>query len=592
MPRKIYIRTFGCQMNSRDSEYIAGLLLDKGYTLAEAPEEAGVILFNSCSVRRHAEERVISNMGMLLKNARAAGKVYGIIGCTAQALKKDLFRRLPGLDIVCGTGEIHRLPELIKQAAHAKVLACGSVDRNIPEIPSGYRQNNNSAFVSIMRGCNNFCSYCIVPYVRGKERSRKAEDIFREIEGLIKQGIKEIMLLGQNVNSYQGRLGKKRCNFVQLLKRINDIRGLREIKFMTSHPKDATVELFKAIKQLDKVAKQLHLPLQSGSDRILGLMNRGYTAGKYAGLVRKLRTLVPQCEITTDMIVGFPGESEADFRKTYQMMKDIKFNAAYIFKYSPRPPAKAAFMQDNVSQETKQKRHKMLLDLQKKLAKKIGSVVVILSFILSFTGGEIFAQTSSLTKIETLILKDAYSQAARECQKLLAHHHQSKIQSKGHYLLGVCLLKQSRFEEARENFNLILGRYRRGEFSDDAALGIADSYFLAQDFNRAAKEYEQFIRDFPRSELTEIARRQLNLCRQGKAPVSSYFSVQLGCFANKANAERLRNKLIDAGYQAYILDSAADALYHVRIGRFSNRLEAEFLEQRLKAEGYTTKVCP
>jgi len=360
---------------------------------------------------------------------------------------------------------------------------------------------------------------------------------------------------------------------------------------MSSHPKDAKPELFKAIRDLEKVAKELHLPLQSGSDRILKLMNRGYTARKYTGLIRKLRALVPDCKITTDVIAGFPGETEADFRKTRKLMDDITFNAAYIFKYSPRPPAKSAFMEDSVPMATKEKRHKILLDLQKRLAKKI-SIVIILSLILSFSGGDLFAQTSSLRNVGVLILKDAYSQAARECEKILTHHHQSKIRTKAYYLLGICRLKQSRYEQARKNFNIILGKYRQSQVYDDAALSIADSYFLAEDFKQAVKKYEQFIHDFPRSELASIARIQLRLCKQGKRLANSYFSVQLGCFAKKKNAQRLRNELIDGGFRAYILELPGDSLYHVRVGRFSNRTEAEFLEQQLKAEGYSTKLCP
>jgi len=517
--KKVYIRTFGCQMNVRDSEIILGMLQEKGYRQAGRLEDADAILFNTCSVRRHAEERAISNMGALLKNKKQRSKVYGIIGCTAQALKKDLFRRLPDLDIVCGTGQIHRLPELIRDAQKSRILACGSINKDIPEMQFHYGQERKAAFVSIIRGCNNFCSYCIVPYVRGKERSRKVEDIAREVEDLTKRGTEEITLLGQNVNSYKGDVSAKKCDFVQLLKFMNGIKGVKRIKFMTSHPKDATIELFKAIRDFDKVVKQLHLPLQSGSDRILKLMNRGYTSRKYTGLVRKLRALVPGCKISTDIIVGFPGETEADFRKSYKIMNGIKFNAAYIFKYSPRLPAKSAFMEDSVPQKTKEKRHKILLDLQKRLAKKI-SIVTILSFVFSLSSGHLFAQGSGLRNVEVLMLKGAYSQAARECERFLAGRHRAAIESKAQYLLGICLLKET----------------------------------------------------------------------SGYA--GSYFSVQVGCFGNKTNAEKLRVKLINKGYQAYILQLPGDKLYRVRVGKLSSRSDAGSLERRLKAAGYSTKVCP
>ena len=366
----VFIRTFGCQMNVRDSEIILGMLQKEGYKQARRLEEADVVLFNTCSVRQHAEERAISNMGALLKEKKQRPKVYGIIGCTAQALKKDLFRRLPNLDIVCGTGQIHRLPKLVQEAQKSKIFACGGVDEDIPQPQSLYREDKQAAFVSIMRGCNNFCSYCIVPYVRGKERSRKVEDILGEIRDLVKRGIREITLLGQNVNSYNGQRSKKRCDFMQLLKLINGIEGIKRIKFMTSHPKDASKELFRAMRDLPKVCKHLHLPLQSGSDKILKLMNRGYTLGDYLKLVDCFRNLNPRGSLTTDIIVGFPGEGETDFKKTYQTMQKIQFDAAFIFKYSPRPKTKAAELKDNVPFETKQQRNHLLLKLQKEISLK------------------------------------------------------------------------------------------------------------------------------------------------------------------------------------------------------------------------------
>jgi len=354
-------------MNDRDSEYAMGLLIEKGFQKTDSIDKADVILFNTCSVRKHAEDRAISNMGMLLKRKHKNGKIYGIMGCSAQALKELLFKSLPDLDIVCGPGEIYRLPHFIDMAIESKILACDNIDRDPPEFRSTFRENKKSTHVSIMRGCNNFCSYCIVPYVRGHERSRKPNSIINEVKELAKRGFKEVMLLGQNVNSYEGPTNK--YNFAQLLKDLNKIDGIEKIKFMTSHPKDASVELFKAIKDLGKLENHLHLPLQSGSDRILKLMNRSYAAKKYTTLIKQLRELLPNCDITTDIIVGFPTESEDDFKKTYNLMKEIKFNAAYIFKYSPRPPAKAAALKDDVPEEIKKKRHKILLDLQKKISK-------------------------------------------------------------------------------------------------------------------------------------------------------------------------------------------------------------------------------
>jgi len=359
--RKVYIRTFGCQMNSRDSEFIAGLFIDKGYKISDSPKEANVILSNTCSVREHAEERAIHNMRQLMHKYK--DRIYGIIGCGAQALKDELFIKLPKLNIVCGTGEITKLPELVEKAFEEKVLAVKDLDLSLPELMPSYRENKTHAYVSIMRGCNNFCSYCIVPYVRGRERSRRVGDIVKEIKSLAKMNIKNITLLGQNVNSYKD----EEYDFVKLLKAINEIDGISKIDFFTSHPKDANSNLFKAMRDLDKVIKHLHLPLQSGSDKILKLMRRGYTKAKYTKLISSARKIIPSLHITTDVIVGFPGETEKDFKDTLNLLKNVKFNAAYLFKYSPRPGTQASKMEDDVTKEIKKKRHKTLLDFQRKI---------------------------------------------------------------------------------------------------------------------------------------------------------------------------------------------------------------------------------
>ena len=364
MSKSVYLRTFGCQMSERDSEFIAGLFLEKGYGLVDSPEGADIVLFNTCCVRKHAEDRAISNMGYLMHGDK--NKVYGIVGCAAQALGGELFRRLPGLNIVCGTGEIARLPELIKRARHERILALGNIDGNLPEGETQYRESKKHAYISIMRGCNNFCSYCIVPYVRGKERSRNAEDIISEIKELLKKDIRDITLLGQNVNSY----GSSTHDFVKMLKTINKIEGLEKIGFMTSHPKDTNVRLFEAMRDLNKVVKHLHLPLQSGSDRILQLMKRGYARADCARLSTGARKIIPDLRLTTDIIVGFPTETDRDFKDTLDLLKESRFDLAYIFKYSPRPGTEASRMADDVSEGVKKERHKILLDLQKDLSRR------------------------------------------------------------------------------------------------------------------------------------------------------------------------------------------------------------------------------
>jgi len=371
MPKKIYIRTFGCQMNERDSEFIEGLFLDKGYKLVDSPDRADIILINTCSVRARAEERAISNMQLFMSKHK--GRVYGIVGCGAQALKEKLFKRLPRLDIVCGTGEIAKLPELVKNARKEKVLALDNEDKLLPEINSTYRKGRDHAYVSIMRGCNNFCSYCIVPYVRGRERSRNQQDIIREVKNLVSKGIENITLLGQNVNSYSPKNNygeSKGYDFTDLLKDLNKIEGVKKITFMTSHPKDASVKLFKTMRDLDKVVKHLHLPLQSGSDRILKLMERGYAGGEYTSLVQEARKIIPGLRLTTDIIIGFPSEKDTDFSDTLGLVRKIRFDLAYIFKYSPRPGTKANCMEDDVADKIKSRRHKALLSEQKEISRR------------------------------------------------------------------------------------------------------------------------------------------------------------------------------------------------------------------------------
>lgn len=357
-------------MNNRDSEWVMGNLLDKGFKKAGSQDQADVIIFNTCSVRKHAEERVISNMGQLAKLKKKNPKlILGLMGCTAEYYGDKLFRRLPHLDIICGTARLHMLPEMIEGAARkAEKQAClGDLKNNLPESDPDYRDDKNHAFVSIGRGCNNYCSYCIVPYVRGPERSRKPDDIINEVNALITRGCENITLLGQNVNSY-GKDLESGIEFVELLRRIDKIDGKKKIKFVTSHPKDASVDLFAAMNELSGVSKDLHLPMQSGSDKILESMRRGYDSNYYLKLVRDFRRIVPDGRISTDIIIGFPGETDEDHRATVKIVEDINFDASYIFKYSPRPPAPSTKMKDDVSRAVKEERHLEVLTLQKKLS--------------------------------------------------------------------------------------------------------------------------------------------------------------------------------------------------------------------------------
>lgn len=351
-------------MNTRDSEFVAGILVDKGFRLADSTEEADVIIFNSCSVRKHAEERLFNNINSLKKlKKKRPGLLVVLMGCTAQAYGSKAINRSPFIDIVCGTGNEADLPRLIKDALkkRCRIIAADKIDEKKPEAFPKYREHKFKALVSIGEGCDNFCSYCIVPYVRGRERSRHAKDIIREVKDLAARGFKEVLLLGQNVNSYRAECGK---DFIKILEDVNKVQGIERIRFMTSHPRDAHVELFKTMRDLEKVCEHLHLPLQSGSDRILKLMNRKYNSKKYLKLAEDYKRIVPGGSITTDVIVGFPTESAADFKKTCDMLKNVGFDSAYTFKYSPRSETKASALADDVTAEEKVSRLEFVSRLQ------------------------------------------------------------------------------------------------------------------------------------------------------------------------------------------------------------------------------------
>jgi len=390
-------------MNAHDSEIIAGMLRQRGYKIIDSLDNADIVLFNTCSVRQHAEARVWGKVGELKKlKAQSAKLKIGIIGCMAQNYKEKIFERLPHVDLVCGATNMYDLPDLLKNLNNSdkKVLAVNKSQRDPrKKIDISKRENSVKAFVSIVEGCDNYCSYCIVPYVRGPEVSRPVNVIVDEIKRLVDDGVKEVMLLGQNVNSYKstvdspqltdnkkqftvyssqftGDSKNKKNDFVKLLEKLNKIEGLERIRFMTSHPKDADEDLFKAISGLPRVCEHLHLPVQSGSSRILGLMNRGYTREDYFKKIESLKKTVKDCAITTDIIVGFPTETEKDFNETIKLMKEVEFDSAFIFKYSPRNRTKAALLKDDVEYEIKQERNQILLQLQGDISKKKNEALV------------------------------------------------------------------------------------------------------------------------------------------------------------------------------------------------------------------------
>lgn len=371
MSKKIYLKNFGCQMNEHDSGRVKDLLLSKGYSIADRPEQADVLLFNTCSVRKNAEDRVFGLVASLKAiKEEHPDTIFGILGCMAEAQREDIFIKLPHVDFICGPADLDKVPEIIeriiKGARHLVYLE-GNKSKNIPYFPNK-RSTGKNAYVKIMEGCDNFCSYCVVPYVRGRERSRLPSDILGEIALLLDKDVNKITLLGQNVNSY-GKGLRDGIDFPDLLRKIDKIaRGRAEISFITSHPKDAGRDLFKTMAEFESLSKKLHLPLQSGSNKILKSMNRGYSIERYKRLVADFKRLVKSASLTTDLIVGFPGETKKDFNDTLKIVKMIKFDAAYIFKYSPRPFTAASKFKDNVPGAEKEKRHALLLEIQKNIS--------------------------------------------------------------------------------------------------------------------------------------------------------------------------------------------------------------------------------
>jgi tRNA-2-methylthio-N6-dimethylallyladenosine synthase len=379
MPR-VYIKTYGCQMNERDSEAVAAQLVAKGYEITSTEANADVILLNTCSVRDMAEQKAINKMRNLAGQTRKKRDVVlGFMGCMAQSRGQKLIDQLPDVDLVLGTQKFHRaadyLDELLKGKRDKIVDTAeeqgseGTIKEHIL-LGNGDRKSI-SGFVSIMQGCNQYCTFCIVPYTRGEERSRTIEDIVAECRQLVATGVKEITLLGQIVTSYGKRDIKPvdgKSAFVQLLEAVHEIEGLQRIRFTSPHPKGYGDDLVEAYGRLPKLCQSAHIPLQSGSDRLLKLMHRGYTRERFIEIVTKLRTVQPGIGITTDIIVGFPGETEDDFEQTLSLCREVEFDNAYLFKYSQRRDTPAASMPDQIDDEVKEARHAKILELVNSIA--------------------------------------------------------------------------------------------------------------------------------------------------------------------------------------------------------------------------------
>ncbi|MEE8150543.1 MAG: tRNA (N6-isopentenyl adenosine(37)-C2)-methylthiotransferase MiaB [Nitrosomonadaceae bacterium] len=370
MVKKLYIKTFGCQMNEYDSEKIADLLhATQGMEQTDNPNDADMILFNTCSVREKAQEKVFHDLGRVRSLKRAnPDLLIGVGGCVASQEGATIIKRAPYVDVVFGPQTLHRLPQLIEAR---KITGQSQVDITFPEIekfdqlPESLiqlegRTGRVSAFVSIMEGCSKYCSFCVVPYTRGEEVSRPLSDVLVEVTRLVDQGIKEVTLLGQNVNAYRGLMEDgAECDVADLallLEYINEIPGIERIRYTTSHPREFTVRLIETYEKLPKLVSHVHLPVQSGSDRILAAMKRGYTTLEYKSIVRKLRAVRPDISLTSDFIIGFPGETEADFEATMKLIEEVNFDDSFSFIYSPRPGTPAAEMSDNTPHEIKQDR--------------------------------------------------------------------------------------------------------------------------------------------------------------------------------------------------------------------------------------------
>ena len=370
-----FVETYGCQMNVRDSQTLMGMFEEMGYEKCDDRNQADAVIFNTCCVREGAEDRLLGNLGKLKsEKKKRPDMLIMICGCMMQEVgsMEKIKKRFPFVDVVFGTHNTFQMPKLMFEALQKnKQYSLFEKETSIIEDMPVLREKDVFAFINIMYGCNNFCSYCIVPYVRGRERSRRSEDIIKEAALLAKDGVKEIMLLGQNVNSYG-----KNCDisFPDLLRELNKVDGLERIRFMTSHPKDLSDDLIKAMAECEKVCKYIHLPVQSGSDRILEKMNRHYTRENYLTIVKKLKTAMPEIAITTDIIVGFPGETDEDFQDTYDLYKEVCYNSAFTFIYSKRIGTPAAKMDEQVAEEKTKERMARLIKLSEECSLKSNEI--------------------------------------------------------------------------------------------------------------------------------------------------------------------------------------------------------------------------
>ena len=402
MDKKLKLITYGCQMNVADSERMAGLLKTIGYSLTDDLDAADLVLINTCCVRATAEDKVFGQIGRFktLKRQKPA-LILGVTGCMAQKEGADLIKRAPHVDFVLGTGQSSEVARVVQsiELERKHIVDTSNVSGNIPSEVYPLRGGQVSTFVPIMYGCNNFCSYCIVPYVRGRERSRKPDEIIAEVRQAVAEGFKEITLLGQNVNSYAGGM-----TFAELLAAVDKVAGVERLRFMTSHPKDLSDELISAIAGGEHICEHIHLPVQYGSDKILRRMNRVYSVASYLRLVEKIRAALPNVSLTTDLIVGFPGETDEDFKETLDFIRAVEFDAAFTFIYSRRSGTPAATFANQIDDETKHRRLNELMKVQNAISLDknralIDSVVEALVEGASKTDDKIFTGRTRSNKL-------------------------------------------------------------------------------------------------------------------------------------------------------------------------------------------------
>ena len=367
MNKRLYVETWGCQMNIHQSEGIVGILEQNGFTLTESLADADLVIFNTCMVRQKAEEKVYGRIGAVVEEKRKRDVLLGVGGCLAQVRGKDLLRRFQAIDFVFGSNDLASLPRVVKEASQSRDERIAHLvpPIGIDEVPVE-RKSPVTAMVTITQGCSNFCSYCIVPYARGPLRSRAPESILREVRAAVHKGYPEILLLGQNVDSY-GTDRSEYGSFADLLGKIAET-GAPRIRFTSSHPKDMTTEVIEKIASYDNICNHIHLACQSGSDRILASMNRGYSRDDFLNILKRARSLIPQINITTDLIVGYPGETDDDFAATLDLVKQARFGSIFVAMYSPRPGTRSAHLVDDVPPEVKSSRLHNVLDLQRQIA--------------------------------------------------------------------------------------------------------------------------------------------------------------------------------------------------------------------------------